>query len=100
MSRGGKHPKALYIECLKNDSHWRHYSASSKLSTDDLAMLVCKDVGCEINYCQGIKFSNLESEAEPDRDCNENITNFRSCMQMEARRYGWMKDKPPMYDYI
>ncbi len=40
-----KHPKALYYECLKNSSYWHHYAASSKLSIDDLAMIVCKDIG-------------------------------------------------------
>ena len=51
MARGRKNPKALYVECLKNDSHWHHYSASAKITVADLAMMVCKDIGCEINYC-------------------------------------------------
>ena len=32
MAKGGKHPKALYVECLKNSSHWRQYAASPKIS--------------------------------------------------------------------
>ena len=40
-----KHPKALYVECLKNSSYWQHYAASPKLSIDDLAMMVCRDLG-------------------------------------------------------
>ena len=94
------HPKALYIECLKNNAYWMHYSASSKLDSKDVAMMVCKDIGCEINYCSQIKLSSLESEREPDRDCTPEINNFNTCMNMEQRRFQWTKDKPPVFDYI
>ena len=46
-----KHPKALYVECLKNTTFWHHYAAAPTFDINDMAMLVCKDVGCAINYC-------------------------------------------------
>ena len=46
-----KHPKALYVECLKNSASWHAYSASERFTIDDLAMYACKNVGCAINYC-------------------------------------------------
>ena len=49
-----KHPKALYHECLKNSSFWHHYSASDKFTVDDMAMLVCKDLGKNIIKQQNI----------------------------------------------
>ena len=102
MARAHKNPKALYIECLKNSSYWRHYSASDKISVRDLAMMVCKDIGCEINYCQLVKFNKVQSEAEPERECNEEINNFNNCMQIEQRRYQWMpaNERPEKYHYI
>jgi hypothetical protein len=82
------HPKALYIECLKNSTYLHHYAASDKLSIDDLAMLVCKDLGCEINYCSLIKKS-VPMEWEGSSDCSSEISNFNKCMQLERRRYMW-----------
>ena len=46
-----KHPKWLYVECLKNGATWRHYSAADSFSIEDMSMLVCKDMGCLVNYC-------------------------------------------------
>ena len=96
-----KHPKAQYIECLKNSSFWHHYSASDRLSTDDLAMMVCRDQGCEVNYCSLLKKS-YESDWKGSSDCSSEITQFNNCMKSERRRYMWgdQKDKMSMYDYI
>ena len=63
-----KHPKELYTECLKNSAYWHHYSASEKLSVDDLAMILCRDIGCEINYCLLIK-KGQPMEWEGSSDC-------------------------------
>lgn len=63
-----KHPKALYAECLKQSAYWHHYSASPKLSIDDLAMIICRDLGCEINYCLLLKKS-VPMEWEGSSDC-------------------------------
>ena len=83
MAKVHKNPKALYVECIKNSTYWHHYSASEKITVRDLAMMVCKNIGCEINYCQLIKFSKMEAEAEPDRECTQEISNFNNCMQIE-----------------
>ena len=70
--RSPKHPKELYIECLRNSSYWHHYAASPKLTVEDLAMILCKDVGCNLTYCQMIKGS-YTSDWEGSSDCtNEN----------------------------
>ena len=52
-----KHPKALYVECLKNSAEWRTYSAAEKFGIDDMAMYACKNIGCAINYCSSVKMS-------------------------------------------
>lgn len=94
-----KHPKALYAECLKNTQFWHHYAASPKISVDDLAMMVCRDLGCEINYCSLIKKSYV-TEWEGSSDCMTEIKAFNDCMSMERRRFSWQEQKLPMYDYI
>ena len=50
-----KHPKDLYTRCLGNNNYWRHYANNSKLTVDDLSMILCKDIGCDLNYCGLIK---------------------------------------------
>ena len=66
--KSDKHPKELYTECLKNSTFWHHYSASEKLSVEDLAMILCRDLGCEINYCSLLKKS-YQSDWEGSSDC-------------------------------
>ena len=83
-----KHPKALYAECLKNTQFWHHYAASPKISVDDLAMMVCRDLGCAINYCSLIKKSYV-TEWENSSDCTQEIKSFNECMAQERRRFLW-----------
>ena len=40
-----KHPDELYGVCKTDNNYWRHYRASTKLSIDELAMMICKDPG-------------------------------------------------------
>lgn len=94
-----KHPKALYAECLKNSSFWHHYSASPKISVDDMAMIICRDVGCEVNYCHLLKKS-VPMEWEGSSDCSTEQQAFNNCMRTERRRFMWSDERPPMYDYI
>ena len=63
-----KHPKALYVECLKNSSFWHSYAAAESFSVDDMAMLACKDVGCAVNYCSLLKMG-YESDWQGSSDC-------------------------------
>ena len=63
-----KHPKALYVECLKNSTFWHHYSAAESFSIEDMSMLVCKDVGCLVNYCS-LQKMDFPSVWEGSSDC-------------------------------
>lgn len=47
-----KHPDELFAICRTDNNYWRHYRASPKLSIDELAMMICRDVGCDLQYCQ------------------------------------------------
>ena len=95
-----KHPKALYLECLKNSSFWHHYSASPDFSVDDMVMYVCKDIGCALNYC-GLVKKSYPDLWEGSSDCMQEYQDFNKCMVAERRRYQWMDDaeRPPIYEY-
>lgn len=47
-----KHPDELYAICRADNNYWRHYRASTKLGIDELSMMICKEVGCDLSYCQ------------------------------------------------
>ena len=46
-----KHPDELYSICKTDNNYLRHFRASPQLKIDDLAMLICRDVGCDLQYC-------------------------------------------------
>ena len=46
----------------------RHYSAQKDILVEDMAAVVCKDVGCMVNYCGLLKMS-LEMEWRESSDC-------------------------------
>ena len=92
-----KHPKALYIECLRLSKAWRGFAAAESWSIEDMAMLVCKDVGCAVNYCSLVKNTVWDAGS----DCQNEIKEFNNCMVSETRRYAWMDKaiRPPLFDY-
>ena len=47
-----RHPDELYSICRTDNNYLRHYRASTKLSIDELSMFICRDVGCDLMYCQ------------------------------------------------
>ena len=63
-----KHPKALYVECLKNAQEWHSYANSPSFSVADMAMYACKNVGCALNYCSLVKMG-WPSDWEGSSDC-------------------------------
>ena len=77
-----KHPKDLYTQCMADNSYWHHFVAGGGSSTEDVAMIICKDLGCELNYCGLIKKS-VPSEWEGSSDCSSEYKLFSDCMKIE-----------------
>ena len=96
-----KHPKYLYIECMRNSTEWRAYSAAERFSVQDMAMYACKNVGCALNYCSLVKMG-WPSDWQGSSDCMDEQKEFNKCMVDEQRRYNWMDKsiRPPMYEYV
>ena len=95
------HPKKLYIECLSNNSYMRHYAAQKDLLVEDMTAIICKDLGCLVNYC-GLLKQSLESDWKNSSDCVNEYDDFTECMKQEHRRFSWLpeKDNVNKYDYI
>ena len=79
-----KHPKALYTDCLKGALYLTQWAQSDDLSLDDMSMLICRDLGCELTYCQATLSDPYE---RPFDNCDEQFKGFNSCIMQEKRRY-------------
>ena len=42
------HPDETYAICRTDNNYWRHYRASTKLGIDELSMMICREVGCDL----------------------------------------------------
>ena len=73
--KSDKHPKALYVECLSNNSYIRHYAAQKDILIDDMTAMICKDTGCLVNYC-GLLKKSYPSEWEGSSDCVDEYQQF------------------------
>ena len=75
------------------------YSADKSFTVEDMSMLVCKDVGCAVNYCTLLK-RYVPMEWEGTDDCGQEMATFSKCMVAEQRRYHWSANKPnSLYEY-
>jgi len=97
--RSDPHPKAQYKECLTHHPYWRHYTASSEMTVDDLSMILCKNVGWDLNYCGLIKKS-IESDWKGSSNWQDEYKALTSCLARESKQWLHQKHDEPMYDYI
>jgi len=64
---------------MKNNPFMHHYAAQKDLLVDDMAAIICKDVGCMVSYCGLLKKSYV-MEWEESSDCVDEYKVFRDCM--------------------
>jgi hypothetical protein len=79
-----RNAKALYVDCLEGALYLRQYALSDSLTLDDMSMLICRDVGCELQYCQA---SMSDPYERPYKDCNGQFSELNKCMAQEQERY-------------
>lgn len=78
------HFKALYYECLKGSLDLKLWSMSDELSVDDMALLACRDVGCELNYCTT---SMTDQYEKPFENCDQQNKELFRCISREVDIY-------------
>lgn len=49
-----KTPDEMYSLCKTDNNYWRHYRNSENLDPDSVSLVLCKDVGCDLMYCQAL----------------------------------------------
>lgn len=79
-----RHPKTLYTDCLQGALYWNQWAQSDELTLPEMALILCRDVGCELQYCQA---SMSDPYERPFEDCNQQFKLFNSCITGEQRRY-------------
>lgn len=93
----GRHPKDLYSECLAKSNYIRMWEDSEELGLEDMSMLLCRDKGCDLTYCQATLADPYE---QPFADCFEQSAAFNDCMVREQRRYNFQALGVPLRIYI
>ena len=79
-----RNAKALYVDCLQGALYLRQFALSESLSLEDMSMLICRDVGCELEYCQA---SMTDPYERPYENCDSQFRNLNSCITREQDRY-------------
>lgn len=95
--RSRKHPKALYSDCLQGALFWNQWAQSEYLSLSEMAMIICRDMGCELQYCQQTLSDPYE---RPFEDCDQQYQQFNSCITQEQRRYAFNPEGRTMQEHI
>lgn len=81
-----KHPDELYAICRTDNNYWRHYRASPKLTIDELSMMICRDVGCDLSYCQ-LLVGKPKSADQVITNCDAQFNAFRNCVIREKKMF-------------
>jgi len=92
-----KNFRELYYNCMQGSSNIKAWEQSENMSIDDMGMLICRDVGCELQYCQA---SISDPYEKPFENCDEHIKKFFQCQEQEKRRYSYDNQGRTMQEHI
>jgi hypothetical protein len=80
-----RHFKSLYQECIKGSSTLKLWGSSENLTVDDMAVLACRDTGCELNYCQTSMHD--PHEYKTFKNCDQQTRAIYKCISQEITHY-------------
>ncbi len=92
-----KNFRELYYNCMRGDLNIKSWERSDSLSIEDMAMLICRDVGCELQYCQA---SLSDPYEKPFENCDEHFKRFYDCQSQEKRRFNFDSQGRTMQEQI
>lgn len=79
-----KHFKQIYLDCLQGALNIKQWEQSDNLTVDDMGMLICRDVGCELTLCQN---SMADPYERPFSNCDAQFRNLNRCIASEIEEY-------------
>jgi len=92
-----KNFRELYFNCNQGDMNLKQFENSDNVSLEDMGMLICRDAGCELQYCQA---SLTDPNDKPFSNCDEHYKKFNQCQEQEKRRYLYENEGRTMKDQI
>lgn len=86
-----KSPEEMLLMCKTDNNYWKQYRGSENLDDDSVAMVLCKNPGCELMYCQALTFSKQATSKQIDTfGCTEQYQGFRDCYLREKRKFNFI----------
>lgn len=103
-----KSPQEMMLLCKTDNNFWKQYRMSESLDDDSVAMVMCKDQGCEMMYCQALTFSKEARNKEIDTfGCSDQFNKYRECYIKEKRKFNslvkeedWRNDGKIIPEYL
>ncbi len=98
-----KKPEEMFSMCKTDNNYWKHYRWSENLDPDAISLVLCKDVGCDLMYCQALTMQGKDEMY----GCVEQLQNFRDCYIKEKRKFNaihkekdWLSNRQLIPEYI
>ncbi len=89
--------RELYFNCQQADMNLKAFEKEDEISVEDMAMLICRDAGCDLQFCQaGLEGPNKN----PFKDCDEQYKKFLKCQEQEKKRYFYDNHSRSMKDHL
>ena len=57
-----KTPDEMYSMCKTDNNYWKHYRHSESLDPDSISLVLCKEIGCDLMYCQALQLKPKNKE--------------------------------------
>jgi hypothetical protein len=92
-----RNAKLLYTDCLQGALFWNQWAKSDDLSEPDMAMIICRDTGCDLTYCQA---SMADPYERPFDNCDQQFKQLNNCIAAEQRRYALNPEGRTMQEHI
>lgn len=103
-----KSPEEMFSMCKTDNNYWKHYRSSENLEEETIGVVLCKDIGCDLMYCQALTFSKQASTKNIETyGCTEQFNALRHCYLTEKRKFNskftekeWMENRQIIPEYI
>jgi hypothetical protein len=103
--KNDRSPEELYSMCKTDNNYWKHYRNSENLDPDAVSLVLCKDIGCDLSYCQAMTYKSKPEDQF--YGCKEQYSAFRECYISEKRKFNslhkeeeWLMNRKLIPEYI
>eukprot|EP00357_Protocruzia_adherens_P029211 CAMPEP_0115045886 /NCGR_PEP_ID=MMETSP0216-20121206/48437_1 /TAXON_ID=223996 /ORGANISM="Protocruzia adherens, Strain Boccale" /LENGTH=176 /DNA_ID=CAMNT_0002428895 /DNA_START=11 /DNA_END=541 /DNA_ORIENTATION=- len=90
-----KYPQELYGICKADNNYWRHIRAQPDVDDDSLAVLLCKDTACDLQYCMSMQEYSAKRPYAGIRHngCVTQMQQFNQCMSIKRNHVRKMREE-------